>query len=191
MPLAAAHLGLVRQLSMRTPELNRVVETFVRIGTSTELSPDRYFSLLRTFVAPLVRNLRARNLVGWFSFLVHDRDSGVPTTQQDQAAYLHLRFERLAGVDFDTLINALPQNCVLTQTVESIDERSLQPADHTALVAPEVATGWALFGASSEWALDFACAHRGDRSLPLNNLGQFLHYLGNQLLIRATNIPMP
>jgi hypothetical protein len=37
-----------------------------------------------------------------------------------------------------------------------VDERSLQPADHTALVAPEVETGWALFGASSEWVLDLA-----------------------------------
>jgi hypothetical protein len=176
---------------MRTPELNRLVETFVRIGTPAELSRDRHFSLLRTLVAPLIRDLRARNLIGWFSFLVHDRNSGVPTTPNDEAVYLHLRLERLDGVDFDTLVSALPQACVFTQAVAAVDARSLEPADHTALVVPEVATGWALFGASSEWALDFACAHRNDRSVPLNNLRQFLHYLGNQLLIRTTNIPMP
>ena len=55
-------------------------------------------------------------------------------------------------------------------------------------MAPEVTTGRALF---SEWALDFACAHKDDQPLPLDNLAQFLHYLGNQLLIRATTIPMP
>jgi len=129
--------------------------------------------------------------VGWFSFLVHDRASGVPTTPEDPAAYLHLRFERLTGVDYNTLVAALPDYCVFSQPVRLVDELSLQPADHTALVAPEVATGWALFGASSEWALHFACAHRDDRSLPMNNLRQFLHYLGNQLLIGVTDIRMP
>lgn len=58
-------------------------------------------------------------------------------------------------------------------------------------MAPDVTTGRALFGAFSEWALDFACAHKDDQPLPLDNLAQFLHYLGNQLLIRATTIPMP
>jgi len=147
--------------------------------------------MLRTEVAPLVHDLRGRNLIGWFSFLVHDRASGVPTTPEDPAAYLHLRFERLTGVDYNTLVAALPDYCVFSQPVRLVDELSLQPADHTALVAPEVATGWALFGASSEWALHFACAHRDDRSLPMNNLRQFLHYLGNQLLIGVTDIRMP
>ena len=171
---------------MRTRGLSRLVETFV-----LESSPDRHFRMLRTIVAPLVHDLRNRNLIGWFSFLVHDRNSGVPTTPNDPASYLHLRFERMPGVDFDTLLAALPAFCVFSQPVPPPDERSLQPADHTALVAPEVATGWALFGASSEWALDLACAHKDDRPLPVDNLAQFLHYLGNQLLIRTTNIPMP
>ncbi len=174
---------------MRTPDLSRLVETFVLVGT--EPSPDRHFRMLRTIVAPVLRDLRDGNLIGWFSFLVHDHNSGVPTTPNDTAAYLHLRFERMPGIDFDTLPAALPEFCVFSRPVSTVDERSLHPADHTALVAPEVATGWALFGASSEWALDFPCAHRNDRSLPVNNLCQFLHYLGNQLLIRTTNIPMP
>ena len=176
---------------MRTPELSRLVETFIRVGEQTDLSPDRYFHLLRTEVAPLVCTLRERKLVGWFSFLVHDCSSGVPTTPDDRAVYLHLRLELLPEVTFDTLRNVLPPICILTRTAAPVDERSLSPADHKALVAPEVATGWALFGASSEWALDFACAHRDDRSLPVQNLRQFLHYLGNQLLIRTTNIQMP
>ena len=174
---------------MRTPDLSRLVETFVRIGT--EGSSDRHFHVLRNLIAPLIRDLRDHNLIGWFSFLVHDRNSGVPTTLNDPAAYLHVRFERMPGVDFETLVSALPDFCVFTQPVPPVNERSLQPADHTALIAPEVATGWALFGASSEWALDLACAHRNDRPLPVKNLRQFLHYLGNQLLIRTTDIPMP
>ncbi len=96
--------------------------------------------------------------------------------------------ELLPGVTFKALRDALSPSCILTQVVAPVDERSLSPADHKALVNPEVATGWALFGASSEWALDFACAHRDDRPLPLQNLRQFLHYLGNQLLV---NIEMP
>lgn len=166
---------------MRTPDLNRLLETFIRIGT--ESTHDQHFRTLRTKVAPLVHDLRSRNLVGWFSFLVHNHDSGVPTTPDDASAYLHLRFERLPGVDHNTVVAALPDYCVLTQAGPPVDERSLQPADHTAFIAPEVATGWGLFGASSEWVLDFACAHRDDRSVPSVNLRQFLHYFGNQLLV--------
>ena len=132
---------------MRTPDLSRLVETFVLVGT--EPSPDRHFRMLRTIVAPVLRDLRDGNLIGWFSFLVHDHNSGVPTTPNDTAAYLHLRFERMPGIDFDTLLAALPEFCVFSRPVSTVDERSLHPADHTALVAPEVATGWALFGQSA------------------------------------------
>jgi hypothetical protein len=58
--------------AVRTPELSRLVETFIRVGEQTDLSPDRHFHLLRTEVAPLVCTLRERKLIGWFSFLVHD-----------------------------------------------------------------------------------------------------------------------
>jgi hypothetical protein len=161
---------------VRTPQLSRLVETFIQVGEQTDLSPDRHFHLLRTEVAPLVSALRERELVGWFS---------------DHAVYLHLRLELLPGATLDALRDALPPACILTRMAPPVDERSLFPADHEALVAPEVSTGWALLGASAEWALDFACAHRDDRPLPLQNLSQFLHYLGNQLLVRTTNIPMP
>ena len=176
---------------MRTPQLSRLVETFIQVGEQTDLSPDRHFHLLRTEVASLVSALRERELVGWFSFLVHDRNSGVPTTPDDHAVYLHLRLELLPGATLDALRDALSPACILTRMAPPVDERSLFPADHEALVAPEVSTGWALLGASAEWALDFACAHRDDRPLPLQNLSQFLDYLGNQLLVRTTNIPMP
>src|SRR4051794_22237775 len=110
---------------MRTPDLNCLVETFIRIGT--ESSSDQHFRMLRTVVAPLVRDLRGRNLIGWFSFFVHDRNSGVPTTSEDTACYLHLRFERLSGVDYETIAAALPDYCVFSQPVRPVDEGSLQP----------------------------------------------------------------
>jgi hypothetical protein len=176
---------------MRTPDLTRLVETFIRIGRPDETTPDNHFRLLRNVVAPLVKDLRKRELIGWFSFLVHDHSSGVPTTPQDDAIYFHLRLERLPKVEFDCISRALPLRCVFTRPVGLVDERSLHPAILSALVAPELATGWALFGASSEWALDLASAHKDDQSLPIDNVAQFLHYLGNQLLIRRTTIPMP
>jgi hypothetical protein len=174
---------------MHIPNLDRLVETFILVGT--ESSQDRHFRMLRTLVAPLVRDLRGRNLIGWFSFLIHRRDGGVPTSPDDPAAYLHLRVERLSGVDFSTVAAAFPDFCLFTRPVSPVEERSLGRVDLRALVAPELATGWAILGASSEWALDLACAQRDDRTLPIDNVAQFLHYLGNQLLIGTTNIPIP
>ena len=47
---------------------------------------------------------------------------------------------------------------------------SLAPADPSALIAPEIATGWALFGSSSEWVLQFVCAHRATQPIPKDNV---------------------
>jgi len=72
-----------------------------------------------------------------------------------------------------------------------VDERSLDPAHVSALVQPSVPNGRALFALSSEWVLQLVERHKNDVAMPHQNVAQFLHYLGNQLLIGATSIPMP
>jgi hypothetical protein len=176
---------------MTTPNLSRVVETFVPWCDSREAVRlwGTYFCFLRRTVSPIVRRLQGDGKVGWFSFLVHDCASGVPCPPGDARCFIHLRLELLDESRIADL--GLPPTCLYTRIMPPVDERSLEPAHVSALVEPSVPNGWALFGLFSEWVLQLAERHKDDVPMPHQNVAQFLHYLGNQLLIRATTIPMP
>src|SRR5438067_3711014 len=83
---------------MTTPNLSRVVETFVPCCDSREAVRlwEAYFCFLRRTVSPIVRQLQRDAMVGWFSFLVHDCASGVPCPPEDTRFFIHLRLELLA-----------------------------------------------------------------------------------------------
>ena len=164
----------------------RLIETFVAIGYPNDADRvrERYFHLLRTKISPLIADLQRRGYVGWFSFLVHNRETGrIPIPQDDCRWYIHLRFERMPRVSFERLRGSLPDFCEHTRPMRAQVSNSLAPADPSALIAPEIATGWALFGSSSEWVLQFVCAHRATQSIPKDNVCQFFHYIENQLMV--------
>jgi hypothetical protein len=126
-------------------------------------------------------------VVGWFSFLVHDRETGrIPIQQHDSRWYIHLRLERLQKVSFERLRASLPDFCEHTRPMRTKIHDSLGAADTSALIVPELATGWALFGSSSQWVLQFVCAHRDNQAIPKDNICQFFHYIENQLMLRTT-----
>ena len=47
--------------------------------------------VIRRVVLPIVRDLERRGVLRAFSFLIHDRASGVPCPPEDSRAYVHLR----------------------------------------------------------------------------------------------------
>ena len=170
------------------PNTKRIVETFIAIGTPNDANRlrDRYFELLRTQVSPLIADLRQRRYVGWFSFLVHGRKEGrIPVPEGDTRYYIHLRLERLARVSFRQLRESLPGLCEYTRPLRARIDRSLGAADASALMPPGIARGWALFGLSSAWVLEFVCAHGDSRPIPNGNVCQFFHYVENQLLVQT------
>lgn len=90
------------------PSSCRVWDTFLRIPdpSTTDLAPVAdagwleakgvsasapiVLRLLRREVLPLVRRRHDQPIRGYF-FLVHNRESGVPTTKEDKGAYIHMR----------------------------------------------------------------------------------------------------
>jgi hypothetical protein len=173
---------------MRTPNTKRIVETFIPIGSPNDANRlrNQYFDLLRSRVSPLVADLRQQGCIGWFSFLVHDRKTGrIPVPEADTRCFIHLRFERLPRISFDRLRDSLPDICKYTRPMRARIDRSLGAAAATALIEPRIATGWALFGSSSEWVLRFVCAHREGQAIPDGNVCQFFHYIENQLLVQT------
>ena len=177
------------------PNLERMIETFIPIGVSKEaISPQfwqDYLHLLRSVVAPLVRDLRARGAIDWYCFLVHDRESGVPTSADDEKPYVHLRMSLTKTSDEAEFIKGLPPFCRFSRRMSFPNPPSLDKVDIQALANGQVEEGWKILGESSEWVLKMLDAHDPGKPIPRPNVAQFLHYIGNQLLVEAVGIRMP
>lgn len=179
---------------MKEPRLDRMVETFIPITVSADATPIRqwqdYLDLLRTKVCPLVRALQERRLVDWYSFLVHRKGTGVPTKESDQGLYIHLRLELPEGVNQNALLSELPAFCEKTQIPEP-PRPELDECDIRAFKDQKVEYGWRVLGEGSEWILRMLESHDPKVPIPPQNVSQFLHYIGNALLVNAVRIPMP
>ncbi len=178
---------------MSKPVLSRFAETFIAIpsppGATAMAVWQGYVDLLRIKVAPLVQRLLATHTVAWYGFLVHDHTSGVPAPAT--GPHLHLRVQLGPRIRFAQFQKRLPPTCVMTRMVSQPIPRALDSVDVTALKGGDVANGWGVLGESSEWVLRMLAAHDRKTAVPVQNVAQFLHYLGNQLLVSVVRIPMP
>ena len=143
---------------MNTPDITRMVETFIRIDVRADLVAtwQRYLNLLRLVVAPLIRELMRDRLIDWYSFLVHGRQSGVPTTEEDDGVYIHLGMALAPGIDVASLLDRLPASCVMTRPMPMPNRASLDTIDIQSLTGAKVEWGWRVLGESSEWVLNDA-----------------------------------
>jgi hypothetical protein len=180
---------------MNIPDLNSAIETFIKIDYSADvprlMNWQHYIELLRSRVAPLLRALSNEGMITWYSFLVHDRQSGVPAPDGDDGYYVHVRMALADSVDTSEFIRRLPAYCLMTRTMTVPDPPSLDTVDIGSLVDDRVEQGWKILGESSEWVLRLLESHDPAKPIPLQNVSQFLHYLGNQLFVRVAKIRMP
>ena len=166
---------------MQKPNLERMWETFIKFSFD-DLQSGKHFSLIREKVGSTISLLQSQGIIGWYCFLVHDRNSGVPTSSDDRNPYFHIRFELEKDVD---LADILPSYCVLTrkigaERVKAISIDSKGTKFDTALLKEEsIEEVWRLIGEQSEWLLNLLNAFKDDVNIPLNCVGQFLHYYSN------------
>ena len=113
----------------------------------------------------------------------------MPTTEDDQGLYIHLRLELTPTTKECELRKELPSCCKMTQRMAK--PKSLDTVDFDALKGEDVEEGYKVLGEASEWVLRMLESHVPDKPVPPQNIGQFLHYIGNQLIIKAVQIPMP
>jgi len=177
------------------PNLERIVETFIPIQGSRDATSlqvwQSYLGMLRTVVAPLVRDLTEKGAINWYCFLVHDRKDGVPTGEDDNKRYVHLRMSLVKASDEAEFIRQLPSFCLFSRKMSMPNPPSLDAVDIQFLTKGQVEQGWRILGESSEWVLKMLDAHDPDKQVPPRNVAQFLHYVGNQLLVDAVQITMP
>ncbi len=126
--------------------------------------------VLQQHVLPVVRNLAPKQ----FWFLVHSRNSGVPTSETDHIAYLDLTmvFDRAPRFP-----SGAPWTMMSEQPLRVIGTNGALPAGWTHLRAAQVHE---LLHAQAELLLKFVEMHKDleDRVM-LRHLRQYLHYFAN------------
>ncbi len=163
---------------MQKPDLNRLWETFIRFSWD-DLSSRRHISLIREKVAPAISILKAERNISWYCFLIHDRNSGVPASIDDENLYFHIRFELKKHIN---PVDVLPSYCVLTRKIDpkwvgtiSIDNKGTK-FDTSLFKEESIEEIWRISGEQSEWLLNLLNAFKENTNIPISYIEQFLHY---------------
>ncbi len=164
-------------------DLDRIYETFIKIPIP--FSWDAYINVLRTKVSPLISNLYAEKVIKWYCFLLHDRKSGVPTTEDDTVPYIHIRLEVNEREEDDKLYSMLPPYCVMTRKIPRTDISQIAGIDKSLLKNFQIEEAWNILGESSVWILKMLEAHSSCEKITIQQIAQFLHYFSNALQVRV------
>ena len=171
---------------MEKPDLNRLWETFISF-TWADLSSGRHIDLIREKVASTISVLKAKGGVSWYCFFIHDKNSGVPTSLDDEYLYFHIRFALKKHVN---PVDVLPIYCVLTRKVEpewvkavSVDDKG-SPFDVSLLKDESIEEVWRIMGEQSEWMLDLLKSFKENVKIPASHIKRFLnHYTDMTALV--------
>jgi hypothetical protein len=172
------HYNLIEGGKMEKPDLNRLWETFISF-TWADLSSGRHIALIREKVASTISVLKAKGGVSWYCFFIHDRNSGVPTSLDDEYLYFHIRFALKKHVN---PVDVLPIYCVLTRKVDPewvrrvpIDNKGAE-FDVSLFKDESIEEVWRIIGEQSEWVLNLLAAFKGDINIPASYIERFLNY---------------
>ena len=170
---------------MEKPNLERMWETFIKLPAN--LTFEVHFDIIRKQIHPLVSKLKNDGIINWYCFLVHGKDSGVPTTPEDTNLYYHIRFGLIEDIDLTPL---LPNFCVMTRKLDSSFVRNISIGQDlmydTQLMKDEsIEEVWRMIGEQSEWVIKLLNSFKDSINVPYPYVGQFLHYYANMTQLRV------
>lgn len=170
---------------MKQPDIDRVWETFLRIGQPSNIHSGQHLELMRSAIAPLLVDLQSRGIIGWYSFLIHGNASGVPTVAHDTDSFWHLRVCLEPDIAEETFVASVPPQWEMTRHVPHEEVRRIAGIQEAQLRG-DIGKAWQLLGEQGEWLLHVieACS---DELTPLERLriiNQFLHYFANMTQLR-------
>jgi hypothetical protein len=169
---------------MEKPDLHHLWETFIEIpvegGVVSPSDVVNIYRLIRSKIAPMIVHLREEHGLGWYCWLIHNRRSGVPTTEGDDNPYFHVRLEFADDV---TPEDFLPDCCVMTRKIRREDVTSIAGISRSLLKNEEIEEAWRMIGGQSEWLLNLFRIHKEDADIPPEQIGQFLHFFANMTCV--------
>jgi len=171
---------------MEKPNLERMWETFIKFSME-DIYSAKHFDIIRNQIYPLITKLKDDGIINWYCFLVHNKDSGVPTTPDDTSLYFHIRFDVKEDIN---LMQFLPSYCVLTRKIEPSWVKDISIGQgvkfDTMLMKDEsIEEVWRLIGEQSEWVLNLLNSFKENVTIPLQYVGQFLHYYANITMLQV------
>jgi hypothetical protein len=156
-------------------------ETFIKIpaeGNTIHLHD--VYNTIRTKIYPLIVSLIDDGILNWYCFLIHNRHSGVPTPENDDNPYFHIRLELGKNVN---PADFLPSYCVMTRKIRREQVESIDGVDKSLLKNEAIGEAWRIIGRQSEWLLDLFNIHKEDADIPPEQIGQFLHFYANMACV--------
>jgi len=170
---------------MQKPNLDLMWETFIKIGLPRKTPLVRLYDTIQFDISSVISILRDNDVGNWYSFLIHDRNSGVPTNEDDNNLYIHIRFTLRDNVNHKEILSSLPKYCEMTRHIEP-RPNSITGIDESLFKDENIDEAWRILGEQSEWFLQLLNAHKEDVTIPPQHIGQFLHYFANmaQLQVR-------
>lgn len=171
---------------MQKPVLDQMWETFIKFSWD-DISSGIYFNLTRKQINPVITRLKNEGISDWYCFLIHDKDNGVPTTQDDVNPYFHIMFSLKKNLDPKEF---LPDFCVMTRKMD-INSASVifmggGVKFNTSLLKDEsIEEVWRIIGEQSEQILSILNSFKESINIPVFHVGQLLHYYASMTQLRV------
>jgi len=81
---------------MEKPSLDRIWHTFVKLP-SDRIGSGMHIDILRFKIRPALLDLKNRGIIDWYSFLIHDKKSGVPAQLEEGLYYIRVALNENIG----------------------------------------------------------------------------------------------
>ena len=167
---------------MKKPNLETMWESFVKISLPSKFVHTNYYDLLRFKVNPVIQELVNTGIIDWYSYLLHDRGSGVPTDVTDDNFYVHVRFNLTSSDKHGEFIEKLPVYFLMTRKMR-IDSK-ITGIDETIIKESEIEKAWYIIGVQSEMMFKLFDIFDENELIPTHQMGQYLHYIRNMAQIQ-------
>ncbi len=172
---------------MEKPDLNRMWETFIKIPVEkNEYNKNRLqfisktiYNIIRFKMYPMISHFKDSGLINWYCFLIHSRNSGVPTSENDDNPYFHIRVELRKDINPDNFLNSLPNYCVMTRKIKHEKVESIEGIDKSIIKNEKIEEAWKIIGEISELIINILNIHKEDTEIPCQQIYQFLHFCSN------------
>lgn len=165
---------------MQKPDLGRMWETFIKIpAEDNRIRFSLLYNNIRSNIYPMISRLKDNDMINWYCFLIHNRNSGVPTSENDNNPYFHIRFALKKDADSDKFPNSLPNYCVMTRKIRRQRVESIAGINKSIIKNEEIEEVWRIIGEQSEWLLGMLNIHKEDVDIPPQQVAQFLHFYAN------------
>ena len=132
---------------------------------------------VRHQISPLISSLIDEGIINWYHFLIHNKNSGVPTS--DDGMYFHIRLGLNKEMSPEELIAKLPDYCSLTRKIQRYEVEKITGIDEFIIKNEKIEEAWRIIGEQSEWVINMLKIHKEDVQVPNTQIAQFLHFFAN------------